>query len=165
MATRSTFQSKFDDATQDIDQLRRQKEESEAVINNLRKTILDMAKQMKHMESNHDRSDLPTHLRTPSLSNISPRAKSEVNEDNKSNLLFLKSQLEHKDTKAKELLKQINDKESEISDLHSEFELQTKSLKDRFRTKFDEQNKFIEELRTELNQSNIQCEEYSKKVV
>jgi hypothetical protein len=33
-----------------MDDLKRQREDSEAIINNLRKTIKDMAKQMKQME-------------------------------------------------------------------------------------------------------------------
>lgn len=70
--------------------MRWQKEESEAVINNLRKTIRDMAKQMRSMEGTiradessqggNEEGGEKIH-RTPSLAQISPRCRSEAAED------------------------------------------------------------------------------------
>lgn len=76
------------DLEQELQQVRCQKEESDAVINNLRKTIRDMAKQMRSMEGTL-RADESSHggnaeahevlHHTPSLAQISPRCRSEAN--------------------------------------------------------------------------------------
>jgi len=76
------------DLQQELTQARSQKEESDAIINNLRKTIRDMAKQMRSMEgavraegTNMDGTTLRAAealYRTPSLAQISPRCRSEA---------------------------------------------------------------------------------------
>ena len=77
--------------------MRRHKEDSEAIVNNLRKTIKDMAKQMSQLESKALSYEPGPSLKntkelTPSLSNISPSCHS-AEEERQPNLRFLESQL------------------------------------------------------------------------
>ena len=95
----STFQSKLevDNELPELQQLRRHKEDSEAIVNNLRKTIKDMAKQMSQLESRAQSYEQGPSLKntkelTPSLSTISPSCNG-AEEERQPNLRFLESQL------------------------------------------------------------------------
>jgi hypothetical protein len=61
----------------EMDDLKRQREDSEAIINNLRKTIKDMAKQMKQMEIRLEGSNYN------SLQSLSPRDRNVTNNRDK----------------------------------------------------------------------------------
>lgn len=150
--------------------MRKNVHDSETVIANLRKTIKDMAKQMKKYEhekqADQNQVSLDDCYNTPSLSKISPaKCKSELNKASKGkeqmqahreNVDYLKSQIQIKEKGSQGLRLEIDQKIHEMNGLKSEHAAYKKSMKDKFKIKFDEQNTLIDELKTELNAAATQ---------
>ena len=150
--------------------MRKNVHDSETVIANLRKTIKDMAKQMKKYEhekqADQNQVSLDDCYNTPSLSKISPaKCKSELNKASKGkeqmqahreNVDYLKSQIQIKEKGSQGLRLEIDQKIHEMNGLKSEHAAYKKSMKDKFKIKFDEQNSLIDELKTELNAAATQ---------
>lgn len=88
---------------------------------------------------------------TPSLANISPRAKSEITAQQVGkDLKFLESQLALKETSSQLLKQEVNEKDTALAELRSSHEIYTKSLREQFQNRVTELQKELDDKRLEL---------------
>ncbi len=77
-----------------MQQMHQAKEDSEVIISNLKKTQKDLLKKIKSLESRLQTVDINNGFQhTPSLTNISPRCKSEAGKGSKSDLQVNQQQM------------------------------------------------------------------------
>ena len=98
----------------EIEDLRKQREDSEAIINNLRKTIKDMARQMRVMEG------------SGSVTSVSP----------KNNLVSKEKLVDQMGSQYYQY--ELEQKNNEIEEIKQDHDSYTRSLKEKFKIKFNE---------------------------
>ena len=166
-ASVSTLKTKDDaEHLQEVEtQLKQQKEESETIIGNLMKTQKELVSQIKDLEQKLTEAPKPIQY-TPSLANISPRAKSEITAQQVGkDLKFLESQLALKETSSQLLKQEVNEKEAALAELKSSHEVYTKSLREQFQNRVTELQKELDDKRLELASQVNQAKQQHGKIL
>jgi len=106
---------------------------------------------------------------TPSLTNISPRCKSEAGKGSKSDLQvnqqqmkFLESQLAMKENNSQVLRHELDDRDSIINELKTKHSNMANEMKEKFRTKLEQQNGLIDELKIELESAITRNQDFQQ---
>lgn len=161
-ASTSTFKTKLDiEHCQEFEsQLEQQREEADAIIGNLRKTQQELLNQIKGLELRLEEAQGNSMQQTPSLANIEPRARSELNGGRKDAY----SELGKEGASSQRLQMQLEEREAELRDLKLEHESQYHSMHDQFKTKVSEQTLVLDELKAELERAVRQGREQQEKL-